>query len=426
MRQLDVFLGDNLVGHVIENRKGGRFEYEQSVADKLAGRPVLSMAFPAKGRPFGEAKTSAWFNGLLPEGSRRDEICRSLGVSPYDWIGLLAEIGWECAGAVRVFERGHKRARELRFEAISPSALAEKLSSVTARLPQVESELFRMSLGGFQEKMCVVMPTIPEGTYSVVADDVLLPMGDSSSTHILKPESEHYPGLAESEAWAMTAAGHAARASRVALLDLDDAPGTLVVERYDRVVDDISKCVARLHQEDACQALGIDPHGKYATASAPKGDDPTYVAIADLLQKYSSDPEGEKEELLRQLVANLALGNWDAHAKNTSFLYREQMVPELAPLYDVVPIAEVEPRTGILSMRVNGVINPEKLTRADIIAEAASWGLNAAGAETVIDCALRNLEEGIRAASMAYPGAASRHEANALGRVCRLKRDFQT
>lgn len=85
MRQLDVFLGDNLVGHVVENRKGGRFEYEQSVVDKLAGRPVLSMAFPAKGRPFGEAKTSAWFNGLLPEGSRRDEICRSLGVSPYDW-----------------------------------------------------------------------------------------------------------------------------------------------------------------------------------------------------------------------------------------------------------------------------------------------------------------------------------------------------
>ena len=85
MRQLDVFLGDNLTGHVIENRKGGRFEYERSVVDKLAGRPVLSMAVPAKDRPFGEAKTSAWFNGLLPEGNRRDEICRSLGVSPYDW-----------------------------------------------------------------------------------------------------------------------------------------------------------------------------------------------------------------------------------------------------------------------------------------------------------------------------------------------------
>lgn len=423
MRQLDVFLGDNLIGHVIENRKGGRFEYEQAVVDKLAGRPVLSMAFPAKGRPFGEAKTSAWFNGLLPEGSRREEICRSLGVSPNDWIGLLAEIGWECAGAVRVFERGRKGTRVLRFEKISPSALAEKLSSATERLPQAESGLFRMSLGGFQEKMCVVMPTIPEGARSVTADDVLLPMDDSPSTHILKPESEHYPGLAESEAWAVTAAGRAARASRVALLDLDDAPDTLVVERYDRVADDVSKCVVRLHQEDACQALGIDPHGKYAAASVPRGDDPTYVAIADLLQKYSSDPEGEKEELLRQLVANLVLGNWDAHAKNTSFLYREQMVPTLAPLYDVVPIAEVEPRTGVLSMRVNGVINPEKLTRADIVAEAVAWGLGVAGVETVIDCTLRNLEEGIRVASMAYPGAAARHEAKAMGRICRLKRD---
>ena len=237
MRQLDVYLGESLIGRIVENRKGGRFEYEQSIIGKLAGRPVLSMAFPAKVRPFGEAKTSAWFNGLLPEGNRRDEVCRSLGVLPYDWIGLLAEIGWECAGAVRVFEHGRERACELRLEKISPSELAEKLSSATERLPQVESGLFRMSLGGFQEKMCVVMPAIPEGVSSVAADDVLLPMGDSPSTHILKPESEHYPGLAESEAWAMTAVGNAARASRVALLDLDDAPSTLVVERYDRIAD---------------------------------------------------------------------------------------------------------------------------------------------------------------------------------------------
>ena len=425
MRQLDVYLGESLIGRIVENRKGGRFEYEQSIVDKLAGRPVLSMAFPAKSRPFGEAKTSAWFNGLLPEGNRRDEVCRSLGVLPYDWIGLLAEIGWECAGAVRVFEHGRERACQLRLEEIPSSELAEKLSSATERLPQVESGLFRMSLGGFQEKMCVVMPAIPEGVSSVAADDVLLPMGDSPSTHILKPESEHYPGLAESEAWAMTVAGNAARASRVALLDLDDAPSTLVVERYDRVADNGSAHVFRLHQEDVCQVLGIEPHGKYAAAGAPKGNDPTYVAIAGLLQKFSFDPEGEKAELLRQLVANLALGNWDAHAKNTSFLYCEQMVPTLAPLYDVVPIAEVEPRTTLLSMRVNGVIDPGKLTRADVVAEAVSWGLATADVESVVDRVLKDLEEGIRIASTAYPAAAARHEANALERIRKLKGDIR-
>ena len=177
----------------------------------------------------------------------------------------------------------------------------------------------------------------------------------------------------------------------------------------------------RIHQEDVCQALGIDPHGKYAAAGAPKGNDPTYVAIAGLLQKFSSDPEGEKAELLRQLVANLALGNWDAHAKNTSFLYCEQMVPTLAPLYDVAPIAEVEPRTTLLSMRVNVVIDPGKLTRADIAAEAVSWGLATADVESVVDRVLKDLEEGIRIASTAYPAAAARHGANALERIRKLK-----
>ncbi len=76
-------------------------------------------------------------------------------------------------------------------------------------------------------------------------------------------------------------------------------------------------------------------------------------------------------------------------------------------------------------MRVNGVIDPGKLTRADVVAEAVSWGLGAADVESVVDCALRNLEEGIRAASMAYPAAAARHEANALERIRKLKGDIR-
>ena len=40
MRQLDVYLGESLIGRIVENRKGGRFEYEQSIVGKLVGRPV--------------------------------------------------------------------------------------------------------------------------------------------------------------------------------------------------------------------------------------------------------------------------------------------------------------------------------------------------------------------------------------------------
>lgn len=97
------------------------------------------------------------------------------------------------------------------------------------------------------------------------------------------------------------------------------------------------------------------------------------------------------------------------------------MVPTLAPLYDVVPIAEVEPRTTLLSMRVNGVIDPGKLTRVDIAAEAVSWGLATTDVESVVDRVLKDLEKGIRIASTAYPAAAARHEANALERIRKLK-----
>ena len=140
-----------------------------------------------------------------------------------------------------------------------------------------------------------------------------------------------------------------------------------------------------------------------------------------MLQKFSPDPEGEKVELLGQLVANLALGNWDAHAKNTSFLYREQMVPTLAPLYDVVPIAEAEPRTTLLSMRVNGVIDPGSLHGPMSSPRLFPGGLATTDVGSVVDRVLKDLEEGIRIASTAYPAAAARHEANALERIRKLK-----
>lgn len=421
MRALDVYLNSELVGSVIENRKGGRFEYEPSIAERHKGSPVLSLSLPAKPKPFGEAKTANWFNGLLPEGPRRDEICKNLNLSPYDWIGLLAEIGWECAGAVQVFSRGEAKNHPPSYRKISETELAESLSDISARLPQKNNATFRMSLGGFQEKLCVCMPKLASNEACIDASEITLPNGSAASTHILKPENEReYPGSAKSEAWAMMAASHAARCSKTALLELAGAPTTLVVERYDRMGGQRPFDVARIHQEDACQALGLNPSEKYANPKETKGSDPTYKAIAELLTKYAKNPEGELAELLRQLTVNLALGNWDAHAKNISFLYEEPQAPTVAPLYDVVPIAEVEPRTSFLSMRVNGRIEPNDVDSGDIVAEAANWGVPSSEAKVLAEECLEHLAEGIRAAGKAYPDAAKRHEAPALERIAKL------
>jgi serine/threonine-protein kinase HipA len=276
-----------------------------------------------------------------------------------------------------------------------------------------------MSLGGYQDKMCVAMPRMEKDAPLASAAVATLPYGDAPSTHILKPEPAAYPGAAESEAWAMTVAGHAARCSNVALLDLADAPPTLVVERYDRGGEGWPYGATRIHQEDACQALGLPPNRKYAS-SAEKGDDPTYRSIANLLLRYSSSFEEEASELLRQVTVNLVLGNWDAHAKNISFLHPHQGAPILAPMYDVVPIAEVEPRTKSLSLRIDGSLAPDAITRSRVLAEAASWGFDLDLAQQVYEACLVEVERGLEAAGKRYPNAAERHETGVLTRLEKL------
>ena len=428
MRTLEIRLSDTLVGRIVENRKGGRFAYEPDIVERYSGLPVLSLSLPAKKRPFGESKTENWFSGLLPEGTRRQDICRSLGLSEYDWIGLLANIGWECAGAVRIREEGDSTEHDASYEPISKEQLAQQLSDISARMPQRSTGAFRMSLDGFQEKICVTMPCLPKdgGDIDLLglidSGQVLQPIGDAASTHILKPEnSRSYPGSAESEAWAMTVAGNAASCARVGLLRLDEAPDTLVVERYDRAGTSWPDCVTRIHQEDACQAMGLSPSSKYAATAAPKGDDPTYRAVAKLLQTYASDPQAQMAELLRQITVNMAIGNWDAHAKNISFLYASPMVPTVAPMYDVVPIAEVEQRTKLLSLRIAGSLEPEAITAEKLIEEASGWGMRSEVAADVVSRCLADLEGGLESAAALYPNAAARHEKHVRERISRLK-----
>lgn len=420
MRTLEVWLAGKRIGAITESRRGARFAYDESVYGIMPGVPVLSMSMPVKHKPYGVAKTRSWFEGLLPEGERRDYLCKQVDLDPLDWVGLLAEIGWECAGAVQVFPEGASHAQGDAYVGVDSKMLAGLLADVALRQPVKTMATFRMSLGGYQDKLCVLMAALPQGEPVISAEAIYMAQDDAPSTHILKPEPARYPGLAESEAWAMTAASFSAQCAKVALLDFDAGPETLVVERYDRKRDS-ENGVIRLHQEDACQALGLPITAKYANEMKPKGDDPTYAGMAELLDRYCANPTAEKEQLLRQLTVNMALGNWDAHAKNTSFLYLDTGSPVVAPLYDVVPIAEVEPRTTLLSLRVNGSLDPDRLSGSALLAEATSWGMEPELACDVVRGCLDDLCNGIDAAAELYPKAAARHEDGARRRVARLR-----
>ena len=416
-KELEVTLGDVPVGVLVRTRAGARFTYTEDIVAQCPGLPVLSISLPVKRRAFAEGLSGSWFSGLLPEGGRLERICRELRCSEFDYFGILEQIGWECAGAVSIRTKGFEPSSAGKSVTLSERDLAEKLRS----LPDFvrSTPLTRVSLGGFQDKLVLQAKNLQLERGFLRSAEWILPDASTISTHILKPQpQDQYPGLVEGEAWAMTVAGCAARASRVVLLDLEEAPLTLVVERYDR--DGEGEDVTRIHQEDCCQALGIAPSGKYAGTDKARGNDPTYQKIAALLTTYAANPRAELDELLRQMTVNLVLGNLDAHAKNYSLLYTFMGAPELAPLYDVVPVVDIEPRTEYLSMRIGGKLRAAEVEREDMLREAQSWGMPQERSEEVLKQTFEGVFEGLETAAALYGDAASRHEAGVRSRVRRL------
>ena len=164
------------------------------------------------------------------------------------------------------------------------------------------------------------------------------------TTHIVKPEIPRFEGSVANEAWCM---GMATRIGLdVAPVEAREAGGQpyLLVTRYDRAMQ--NGVVVRLHQEDACQALGIAAERKYAAEGGPAFRD-----LFALARSYVRTPAVDVLKLVDAAIFNLAIGNADAHGKNFSFLH-DTRGPHLTPLYDLLATIawpELSPR---MAMRI--------------------------------------------------------------------------
>ena len=119
---------------------------------------------------------------------------------------------------------------------------------------------------------------------------------------------------------------------------IDEIPGAIAIKRYDRFWEGTGRNarVTRTHQEDFCQALGLSPFYKYQ----PEGIEADYVEFAaDLIDSASDSPAADKLEFAKRLAFSYAIGNSDAHLKNSSLLYNVAWTGRrLAPMYDVTCI----------------------------------------------------------------------------------------
>ncbi len=386
MSDLGIWLYDTLVGHLSSPRTDRlRFEPSERALSKWGeGSTMLSLALPLSNevRPPSD-HLRAFFNGLLPEGAARDELTRRFNLRPRDILGLLRELGEDCAGAVVALPSGQTpESRTGGYQELSDRDLSELiLNLASAPLGNAPDHVTRKSLAGVQPKL--LLTKTPVGRWAQ-------PTNGAPSTHILKPEEHNYPGGASNEAWCM----RLARSCGLTTVDadvftVDDTP-VFVVSRYDRVR--AQGLATRVHQEDSCQALAIetfDPRAKYGSHNTKRM---TLRAIAELLRFHAPS---ERSRLLAHTVFHIAIGNADAHGKNHSIMHRPDGAVELASMYDAWSTIQYPQLSRTLSMSVDKSFQLDAIDRSRLVAEGTSWGLPLATALSVVEGTLESLRQAL-------------------------------
>ncbi|HCH31508.1 MAG TPA: phosphatidylinositol kinase [Oceanospirillaceae bacterium] len=108
-------------------------------------------------------------------------------------------------------------------------------------------------------------------------------------------------------------------------------PNALIIPRFDRKTIPNGQ-VERYAMESLCALAGIAKFG------IEYGGQPSHNQLVDALVRYASQPTQEVIEYIKRDVVNIALGNTDNHARNTSILRNPSNTITLAPMYDFAPM----------------------------------------------------------------------------------------
>jgi len=332
--ELNVWMNGELVGVWSRTRTGGhRLTYEETWLHSPRRRS-LSLSLPiGPSREITGAAVSSYFENLLPENDNiRRRLSARFRTRNTEAFELLTAIGRDCVGAVQLLPpemtpEGYDRVDGV---PVNDAEVERLLRSVTAEpLPGMneDSEEFRISIAGAQEKTALLCK---QGKW-------FRPRGATPTTHILKlPLGLVGGGLQldmsesiENEwlcAQILRELGFAVAKTEMAVFG---AQKVLVVERFDRQWMD-ERWIARLPQEDFCQALAVPPDRKYESDGGPGIED------ALKLLSGSASPNADREQFLLVQLAFWLLAATDGHAKNFSVFLNAGDSYRLTPLYDVL------------------------------------------------------------------------------------------
>jgi len=327
----EVRLGDLPVG-LLSGREGSdttSFRLFDSYRE-MRRRPILGQVFEDEpDRIFRRTlKLPPFFSNLLPEGPMREFLADRVGVHPDRELLLLAHLGDDLPGNVRVVPNTTDDVVDASEGAPQPGAPP----------PEDETGLLRFSLAGVQIK------------FSMVRDDrgLTIPVRDQDGYWLVKLPDQRYPRVPENEWSMMTWARHAGiDVPDIELVEMSQLRG--IPERFHHGEESLCYAIRRfdrpapgqrVHIEDFAQVLDLYASEKYKKYN--------YETLANLVLRLCG--REDLREFVRRLVFVILSGNADAHHKNWSLRYEDEHHPRLSPAYDFVsmlPYASVSQRLAL-------------------------------------------------------------------------------
>ncbi|MEZ5973211.1 MAG: type II toxin-antitoxin system HipA family toxin [Hyphomonadaceae bacterium] len=352
-KELVVLVNNDTLGVVAQSGNGSlSFEYDEGWRGSVDPFP-LSLSMPLTQRRHTNQVVRNYILGLLPDRLNvLESLGRRYGVSHRSPFALIAHIGEDLAGAVQMVPPG--KVDDLRKREGTTQITDAKLAKFLEELvldpgqTQITEDAGFFSLAGAQAKKAVYW----------VNGKWYEPRGRTPSTHIIKPPIPHLAGQVENEHFCLLLARELRlQVARSQVVKIGGKPN-IVVARYDRRRIQSGKAipltqpggtVVRFHQEDMCQAMGIDPANKYQGTEGGPG----MKSIMQLLAG-SGSPAVDRDRFMRACALNYVILGTDAHGKNYSLLI-ESGSYRLAPLYDINSILPYDLETSRkLAMSVGG------------------------------------------------------------------------
>lgn len=364
------------------------FQYAENYCENPDAAAV-SISLPVRMGKYSPKETKNFFEGLLPEGFTRRSVAQWMHVDEEDYLSILAGLGNECLGAVRI--RENSCAAEAGYRKLSKKQVAELAGEGAEKSAELVMRS-HLSLTGATGKTGLY--------YDRAADEWYLPEGEAPSTHIVKQSHIRLQSIVVNEQLCLLAAKHLGIDVPESFIintgTAKDGEILFATERYDRIFDPEGSTIdglirpLRLHQEDFAQALGISSAGKYESP----GEEYLKAAF-HLLASCSSDPIRDQLRLWDLVIFDYLVGNTDNHLKNISLLYDKNLAGiHLAPAYDIVSTAVYESCTRDMGMSIGGEFSLDRISRDSFADEAKKVGLGTRMALEHFD----RLKENFRAA----------------------------